>query len=123
MNPQLLPRLGEIIDKSLEKSRDLRYQSAADLHTDLKRLKRDTESGVAIAQAAPPAALPVRPRSKLGIAALAALLILGLAAISLWRWNPLHRGSIGAIASGRTWWSCPFRPSQRRDRTMPTAAA
>jgi serine/threonine protein kinase len=44
-NSTLPPRLEEIIGKSLEKDRDLRYQSAADLRGDLKRLKRDTESG------------------------------------------------------------------------------
>src|SRR6516165_6901694 len=84
VNPQLPPKLGEIINKILEKGRDLRYQSASDLHTDLKRLKHDTESGVAIAQAKPSAALRLRSRAKLVIAAVAALLILGLAAIPLW---------------------------------------
>jgi serine/threonine protein kinase/Tol biopolymer transport system component len=44
-NAALPPRLQEIIEKLLEKDRDLRYQSAADLRGDLKRLKRDTESG------------------------------------------------------------------------------
>src|SRR5712671_3796324 len=45
INAMLPPKLEEIIDKALEKDRDLRYQSAADLRGDLKRLKRDTDSG------------------------------------------------------------------------------
>ncbi len=46
-NQGLPKKLGDIIGKALEKDRRLRYQSAADLHTDLQRLKRDSESGQA----------------------------------------------------------------------------
>ncbi|MBV8052103.1 MAG: serine/threonine-protein kinase, partial [Acidobacteriaceae bacterium] len=45
INPQLPLKLQEVIEKLLEKDREIRYQSAADLRGDLKRLKRDTESG------------------------------------------------------------------------------
>ncbi|HXY49434.1 MAG TPA: protein kinase [Terriglobales bacterium] len=44
-NPELPPKLEDVITKALEKDRDLRYQHASDLRTDLKRLKRETESG------------------------------------------------------------------------------
>src|SRR4029077_5194321 len=45
LNPTVPSRLEEIISKLLEKDRELRYQAAAELRSDLKRLKRDTESG------------------------------------------------------------------------------
>ena len=44
INPEVPPKLEEVISKALEKDRKLRYQSAADVRTDLQRLKRDTES-------------------------------------------------------------------------------
>src|ERR1700676_3285067 len=44
LNPELPAGLDQVISKALEKDRELRYRSAADLRTDLKRLKRDTDS-------------------------------------------------------------------------------
>ncbi|HEV2351484.1 MAG TPA: protein kinase [Terriglobia bacterium] len=46
LNPGLPPRFEEIINKALEKDRHVRYQHASDILADLKRLKRDTSSGV-----------------------------------------------------------------------------
>jgi eukaryotic-like serine/threonine-protein kinase len=49
LNPDLPAKLEDIVNKALEKDRNLRYQSAADMRADLQRLKRDTESGRAVA--------------------------------------------------------------------------
>ena len=49
LNPDLPTELERIINKSLEKDRNLRYQHAADMRADLQRLRRDTESGRAVA--------------------------------------------------------------------------
>jgi tetratricopeptide (TPR) repeat protein/predicted Ser/Thr protein kinase len=46
MNSQVPPQLEEIINKAVERNRTLRYQSAAEIRTDLQRLKRDTFSGL-----------------------------------------------------------------------------
>src|SRR6266849_5321266 len=49
LNPDLPTKLEDIINKALEKDRNLRYQHAADIRADLQRLKRDTETGRAVA--------------------------------------------------------------------------
>src|SRR5580704_7058228 len=49
LNHDVPPKLEDIIDKAIEKDRNLRYQHASDIRTDLQRLKRDTEMGRAIA--------------------------------------------------------------------------
>ncbi len=97
LNPQIPPRLEEIVNKALEKERKLRYQNASDLRADLQRLKRDTESArvSAVGPAVAPEAQPWW-RSKAALAAgglaLAALLTLAT-------WFTVFRGRGEAIDS------------------------
>lgn len=72
LNPDLPPRLEEIINKTLEKDPDVRCQSAAEVRADLKRLKRDLESGRSLVEVVPAQGTP---RSKLWIAAAAIALV------------------------------------------------
>jgi tetratricopeptide (TPR) repeat protein len=58
LNPDIAPKLEDIVNKALEKDRNLRYQHAADLRADLQRLKRDTESGKSAAVAVVPPPVP-----------------------------------------------------------------
>jgi serine/threonine protein kinase len=58
LNPELPAELGRIINKCLEKDRELRYQHAADAGTDLKRPRRDQESGRNLATGLVPGLFP-----------------------------------------------------------------
>jgi len=77
LNPDIPPKLEEVINKTLEKDRKLRYQSAADIRTDLQRLKRDSDSGRLAAATEKVLSKPVR--KSLGWGALAAALIVVVA--------------------------------------------
>jgi hypothetical protein len=94
LNPKLPLKLDEIIGKMLEKDRELRYQSAAEIRTDLKRLKRDTDSGrsavtAAVSERAEPTASTVQRKWKKWMSAALALgLMMGLALL-YWLARPL----------------------------------
>jgi tetratricopeptide (TPR) repeat protein/predicted Ser/Thr protein kinase len=77
LNPDLPAKLEETIDKALEKNRKLRYQSAAEVRTDLQRLKRDSDSGRATVAAAEAALKPARKSTRWAVA-VTAILVIGL---------------------------------------------
>ncbi len=83
LNPEVPPKLEEIIGKALEKDRDLRYQHASEMRSDLQRLRRDASSGYSAATI--PAAAPAKSPAKYWIAGAAALLI--VAALGAWSWR------------------------------------
>ncbi len=75
LNPELPEELERIINKAIEKDRELRYQSAAEMRADLKRLKRESDSGRKVAIAAAEARKPKAGRRWLRYAALAVVLV------------------------------------------------
>jgi predicted Ser/Thr protein kinase len=79
VNPDLPPELERIVNKALEKDRKLRYQSAADIRTDLQRLKRETDLGHATVAEIELGLNPSRRTIRWGAVTGATILVIGLA--------------------------------------------
>ena len=88
LNPEVPPRLEEIINRSLEKDLAMRYQSAADLRSDLERLRRDLESRRSGVVSAAPATSPNRRWMLQVTAGAAALAIVSTLAYRYWPTAP-----------------------------------
>jgi TolB-like protein len=96
MNPDIPTKLEEITSKALEKDRDVRYQHASDIKADLKRLKRDTESGKSAATPASPD--QTLKRRKLWAVLAACIAVIGLAAVGAWYLRSGRAAQIDSIA-------------------------
>jgi serine/threonine protein kinase len=107
INPELPPELERIVNTALEKDRELRYQTAAELKADLKRLKRDSESGrVAAVTGAVPSSAP-RSRTVLWIGLAGAVVV----AASL-AWFFARRPASPSTAAARAQTSIAVLPFQ-----------
>jgi eukaryotic-like serine/threonine-protein kinase len=96
VNPDLPPKLEEVINKCLEKDRNLRYQHASEIRTDLQRLKRDTESTrIVAAQASPDKTLK---RGKLWGVLAACIAVIGLGVLGTWYLRSGRTGKIDSLA-------------------------
>ena len=79
LNPDVAPKLDEVINKALEKDKKLRYQSAAEIRTDLQRQKRDSDTTRSAATTAPVKSKSARKSVRRAAVAGATIVVIGLA--------------------------------------------
>jgi serine/threonine protein kinase/Tfp pilus assembly protein PilF len=95
LNPDVPPKLEEIINKAMEKDREVRCQSAAELRADLKRVKRDTESGKGVSIIT---ATPRWSHRTFVISALAFVSVVALIAVGAFYFGSSTRTRINSVA-------------------------
>ncbi len=95
LNPDLPAELERILNKALEKDHDVRYQHAADLRADLKRLRRETESGKSVASVAAPSRWSHRTMLIGAVALVFAIAVIAVAAFYL---GSSSRAPINSVA-------------------------
>jgi eukaryotic-like serine/threonine-protein kinase len=96
LNPDMPPKLEDIVNRALEKDKNLRYQHAADMRAELQRLKRDTESTRTVAAPASPE--ESLKRSKLWVVLAVCIAVIGLAAVGIWYLRSVRTAQIDSIA-------------------------
>jgi eukaryotic-like serine/threonine-protein kinase len=87
LNPDVPAELERVINKCLEKDRDLRYQSAAEMRADLQRLKRDSDSGKSAAATEP---APVSRKRRLQWLTAAAVGVIAAIGLAVFFWQARH---------------------------------
>jgi len=96
LNPDLPPKLEDIVTKCLEKDRDLRYQHASEIRTDLQRLKRDSESGRTLAGPASPER--THKLGNLWVILAICIAVVGLAVAGVWHLRSSKPTQIDSVA-------------------------
>ncbi|MGC1268248.1 MAG: protein kinase, partial [Candidatus Acidiferrum sp.] len=113
LNPDLPAELDRIINKALEKDRNLRYQTAAEIRGDLKRLKRESDSGRTGTLSSAETPHPPGLAQKIVFTAVA-VAVLFIAAFVIWRRAPSQEPSAPPVAT-----SLPAQPSVRSLAVLP----
>src|ERR1700720_4294681 len=96
LNPRVPARLEEIINKALEKDREVRYQSGAELKADLRRLQRDSISGTSGHVTPAIVTEPSSKRWQIGAGIAVAVVLIG----ALAGWFVTHRGTPSKVTQG-----------------------